>query len=418
MHHIIHHTSYHASHYTSYIISYITSYLQIGIQVNPGHGKGSGSSKGVYMRLFSDFFISDIIIASPLGLRLAIGAKSKLKGSSGDIDKSDVLSPDFLSSIEMVLLHQADVMYMQNWEHVDYVLRLVNKLPSTSHETDFSRVRQYFLDGKAAQHRQLLLTSSFNTPELQAFYRENASSKHGQVRFKRHQGDGCIGKVVISVKQVFQRIPGVKSFTSQEDTRFEYFKEHVLAPLLRLQQSHTLIITPSYFDFVRVRNELLHQEANAAYICEYSRDSEISRGRSRFYHGTKHFLLYSGRAHFFRYAAQIIYCTVLSSSLLTIITYDVHLSYRRYHIRGAKHIIFYSLPEYAQFYAEYVNMLTESAVPTSSGPDASVDEDLAMEGMSCLVLFTAYEKMALERIVGNRRCAHILSSKKTTFMFC
>jgi U3 small nucleolar RNA-associated protein 25 len=204
----------------------------------------------------------------------------------------------------MVLLHQADVMYMQNWEHVDFVMRLANKLPSTSHETDFSRVRQYFLDGKAAQHRQLLLTSAFNTPELQAFYREYASSKHGQLRFKRHHGDGCIGKVVINVKQVFQRIPGIKSFTSQEDTRFGYFKEQVLAPLLRLQQSHTLIITPSYFDFVRVRNELLHQEANAAYICEYSRDSEISRGRSRFYHGTKHILLYSGRAHFFRYVMQ------------------------------------------------------------------------------------------------------------------
>lgn len=268
------------------------------------------------MRLFSDFFISDIIIASPLGLRLAIGAKSKPKSTTtttttgGDNnnsnnDKSDVLSPDFLSSIEMVLLHQADVMYMQNWEHVDYVMRLANKLPSTSRETtDYSRVRQYFLDGKAAQHRQLLLTSAFNTPELQAFYREYASSKHGQVRFKKHHGEGCIGKVVISVKQVFQRIPGIKSFTSQEDTRFGYFKEQVLAPLLRLQQSHTLIITPSYFDFVRVRNELLHQEANAAYICEYSRDSEISRGRSRFYHGTKHILLYSGRAHFFRYAMQ------------------------------------------------------------------------------------------------------------------
>ena len=30
----------------------------MGIQINPGHGKGSGNTKGAYMRLFSDFFIS------------------------------------------------------------------------------------------------------------------------------------------------------------------------------------------------------------------------------------------------------------------------------------------------------------------------------------------------------------------------
>lgn len=41
-------------------------------------------------------------------------------------------------------------------------------------------------------------------------------------------------------------------------------------------------------------------QVSAAFVCEYSRDSEISRGRSRFFHGTKDVMLYSGRAHFFR----------------------------------------------------------------------------------------------------------------------
>jgi U3 small nucleolar RNA-associated protein 25 len=72
-------------------------------------------------------------------------------------------------------------------------------------------------------------------------------------------------------------------------------------------------------------------------------------------------------------------------------------------IRGAKHIIFYSLPEYAHFYAELVNLLRES-------------DDIS-ESISCTVLFTKYEKMALERIVGPQRCNHMLSSSKTMFMF-
>jgi U3 small nucleolar RNA-associated protein 25 len=145
----------------------------MGIQLNPGHGKGSGAAKGVYMRLFSDFFISDIILASPIGLRLAIGAPVKDKKANKDKKtKPTELSPDFLSSVEMVLMPQADVMYMQNWEHVDFVLRHTNKLPTAAHDTDYSRVRQYFLEGQGARHRQLVMSSHFNEPELQAFFRE------------------------------------------------------------------------------------------------------------------------------------------------------------------------------------------------------------------------------------------------------
>ena len=80
-------------------------------------------------------------------------------------------------------------------------------------------------------------------------------------------------------------------------------------------------------------------------------------------------------------------------------------SHRRYQLRGAQHVIFYSLPEYAHFYSELVNSLGDSG------------EGLGSD-ISCLVLFTQYERMALERMVGAKRCAHILSSAKTTFMFC
>ena len=45
-------------------------------------------------------------------------------------------------------MHQADVLYMQNWEHVQFVLDHTNRMPATTHpDTDFSRVRPYFLDG-------------------------------------------------------------------------------------------------------------------------------------------------------------------------------------------------------------------------------------------------------------------------------
>ena len=60
----------------------------------------------------------------------------------------------------------------------------------------------------------------------------------------------------------------------------------MLDQILKIKQKHTLIVAPSYLSYVRLRNELLRRNVDAAFVCEYSRDSEISRGRSRFFHGS------------------------------------------------------------------------------------------------------------------------------------
>jgi Utp25, U3 small nucleolar RNA-associated SSU processome protein 25 len=89
----------------------------------------------------------------------------------------------------------------------------------------------------------------------------NITSIHfiGCVRVRKNWGDGCISQVITPVKQVFQLIRA-SSFESQEESRFQYFKESVLNQVLRLNQAHTLIVTPSYLSFIRVRNELIRRE--------------------------------------------------------------------------------------------------------------------------------------------------------------
>jgi U3 small nucleolar RNA-associated protein 25 len=221
--------------------------FKMGIQVTPGQGKGSGVAKGVNLKLFSDFFLSDIIIASPLGLRLVVNAKENL-------------TFDFLSSLEVVLLHQTDVMYMQNWDHVDFIASKLNCTPKTNHDTDFMRVRPYFLEGRASMHRQFIMTSNFNEPMIWNMFRERAQSVIGHIRLKKSWGDvGCLGAVATRVRQIFHLVPCPRA-VDDEDVRFDFFKKNILAPMLRLDQKRTLIITPSYLSYVRLRNELMKQE--------------------------------------------------------------------------------------------------------------------------------------------------------------
>ena len=152
--------------------------FKLGIQINPGQGKGTGASRGAYLRMYCDFFQSDIIIASPLGLRLLIE-----KNSSGNASGNGKLNADFLSSLEVVFLHQSDVLYMQNWEHVEYIMSRTNKLAENDHGTDFSRIRPYILEGKSAEHRQLIITTQFNDPIFQSFFRTHGHSMAGIISF-------------------------------------------------------------------------------------------------------------------------------------------------------------------------------------------------------------------------------------------
>lgn len=332
-------------------------------------GKKKKSTSDVAMKLFSDFYHSDIIVASPLGL--------KMSGSRDDED-DETIDTDFLSSIEIAIAHHSDFMYMQNWDHVNSVMGFINKMPKKTNNTDFSRVRNYLLSGQAAHWRQLILISQFSDPHILSTFKRYAKSMEGQVkiRSKVPSDEASICNVLNSVRQVFQRIP-CDSFASQGDSLLKYFRDSLLPHLLKSEQKHTLIYIPSYFDFVAVRNILLKLKANFVSVTEYARISEISRGRARFLQGRKNIMLYTGRAHFFM----------------------------RHKIKGAKHLIMFGLPEHAEFYPNLVNDLSGGSYMEGETPS------------SCLNLFTKYDIHSLERIVGSKNSSHMVNGSKSTFFF-
>ena len=68
------------------------------------------------MRLYADFYESDIIVASPLALATKLAEEDEQDGGAADM----------LSSIEVLLMTRLEVIQMQNWVHVTNCERFIH----------------------------------------------------------------------------------------------------------------------------------------------------------------------------------------------------------------------------------------------------------------------------------------------------
>ncbi|KIV91335.1 hypothetical protein PV10_05883 [Exophiala mesophila] len=325
------------------------------------------------IKYFAGFYNSDIIIGSPLGLMRTITTGGGGKNSKKTQDA------DFLSSIEVVIVDHANALQMQNWQHVDYVFSQLNLLPKDSHGCDFSRVRHWYLDGQAKYLRQTIILSDYLTPEINALASTHLKNISGRIKLQpEYPGEmlGVSSLVSIPVSQTFLRLSS-PSAQGDSDARFKFFTTSVLPPFLRdpKRQKGTLLFVPTYVDFVRLRNFLStsSEAANLSFglISEYASHKEVLRARSHFLSGRHTLLVYSERAH----------------------------HHFRYKIRGVKKVIFYGVPENPIFWSEVAKMLDV------------VREDDKRTKASVRALFSKWDAMKLERIVGTQRVGRLINDR-------
>ena len=66
------------------------------------------TDNNIHLKLYEHFYESDIIVASPLAIRMLCGDKVDDKGRDMTSETANSVDRDFLSSIEHVVLDQAE----------------------------------------------------------------------------------------------------------------------------------------------------------------------------------------------------------------------------------------------------------------------------------------------------------------------
>lgn len=310
--------------------------FKLGLSLAPRHN----------MFLYTPFKLSDIIIASPLALSALL--------------TEDPAASSALSSIEILVVDEAGIMLMQNWDHVEAIWEKVNLMPQRDFVTaDISRVREYWLDQRGSEYRQNVLLSNILTPEINGLVGRSQSHL------------GCI-KVAPTYAGVL--VPGklhrLRKFECTpemvNEQRFQYFTQEFWMKIRDVLPSPAVVFCSSYFEFVRLKNWFETEEPGVVAISEYTSKSDRQRYLSYVQNDTSKAVLLTERLLYFRHT----------------------------NVKAAKAIVLYSLPLHPNIYEEMAKHMT---------------------GEEVWMVFCALDALQLQRILGDTKAQQLITSKGSNF---
>ncbi|CCK68205.1 rRNA-binding ribosome biosynthesis protein UTP25 KNAG_0A05400 [Huiozyma naganishii CBS 8797] len=326
------------------------------------------------IKLYSNFYQSDIIVCSPLGLQMIVENTDKKKRQD-----------DFLSSIEITIIDQLHSIEYQNISHLYTIFEHLNNIPDEQHDADFSRIRMWYINDQARFFRQTMVFTKYISPTANSII--NGKCRNWSGRWKNHRivsnEASHIGKLSLRVRQIFQRFEVTGgSIVDEPDYRFKFFTSVIIPGILKSTgyEDGILIYIPEYTDYVRVRN-YLKEKTRILFgdINEYSSQKQLTANRSLFQQGRLKVLLYTERLH----------------------------HYRRYEIKGVKSVIFYKPPSDPEFYTEVVRNIGRNAFLGNT--------DLNISTVRCI--YSKLDALALENVVGTQRAGVLCHGQNEIYEF-
>jgi U3 small nucleolar RNA-associated protein 25 len=302
---------------------------------------------------------SDIIVASPLGLRL----------------KGGKVMP-FLSSVEIVVVEQSYALTQQNLDHLSWTLRHINVIPSSPAGIDFTRVWPFALDGCYPRVRQCILLAEGVQAALLTEVRKACSPMMGRCRLMAAKEEGILSAVTVRSRVVFCALDiEVSSLLATsalegEKLRWQWIEQQLIPDLKDEKGQKTMVVVRDSLDTTRLRPLLDALDVDYTLLDDGTPADDISRARSDFYHQLHSVLVTTERFHF----------------------------YHRYSIRGARRIIFIRPPQRPSTLLEYAGMLPGPSHLTT-------------------VAYTKYDFRECERLVGSNRLDDMLLGEKSLYLF-
>ena len=365
------------------------------------------------IKLYSSFYQSDIIIASPLALKKVLSNKN----DEDNVKNAKKYDFDFLSSIQICVVDSVEHIYMQNLEFLIHVLNHLNEKPKELRDVNINRIYGFqvaskennsdgdsdpFLNTKSK--RQLIFNSSISNPIITSIFNKFSTSSRGQVIVKRTDNSkhlnnnkfGVLSKINSELSRkilesdhgngkisgdslvyMFKRLKNEPN-TSESDERLLNFHKHILKDIRALKQSNVLIFIPDYYDYVRIKKLMADRLENDpgdtfTELTEYDSITKQKLARKSFALGESKILLLTERSYY--------YFKRLPPN------------------KTIKRLVFYGLPNFEEYFYEICSKI-------------EVDED---SFVNCC--FSRKEFDQLSGIVGKKKAVEMVGSKKKDVWF-
>ncbi|OBA25572.1 DUF1253-domain-containing protein, partial [Hanseniaspora valbyensis NRRL Y-1626] len=401
------------------------------------------------LRLYSALDSSDLVLCSPLGLKLLLESYSKPKndpskdadedgdakklneqlGIKGKQNKNSKFqkgsrgkknTDDFLSSLEIVVLDQFQTFEYQNSTNVLNIMKTnLNNLPQEqTSDMDFGRIKYYYLDNLQYLFRQTLIFTKNLTVNSNLVFNNYCFNRNG--RFKNLIRLNDLKYTVLNYLKLYNNMLNLKfqrfetskdpqqMIISEPDFRFKFFISSILPNLIKNESNGVLIYIPDYTDFLRLKNyigkntSLLVDDLN-----EYSSVPKITKTRN-------FFKLTSEKSP-----------TVRGSKKINVLLYTERLHYyRKYDIKGIKQLIFYKPPTDHKYFQDFMKMMIKYNLnfnkqinDGANSDDSDNDDDVLMEDLVVRSIYSKLDSLYMNRIVGNKNLGILMSGSNDVYEF-